>query len=399
MSTSHWYKLEKSARPLQFLLVLLFILGMSFILSATGLFSPGDPGTVDVVQYWSAFHGWIEGSNPYSPEEMLRIQQTLFPGWVEVITMWNPPWILILLAPVLVWNFELTCSLWFVLSVSSALFGSVLLLKRLGGTISEWRKALGVAFTFFPFFSCLYLGQLGMFLFLGIVFFLIGWIDRRVALLVPGILIISLKPHLFLFLGLFFLIHQVTNFWGKGVVSVCGTAGIVLVIPLVFDLNLYSQWQSLFDLENTLKFTSTNNWKTATLGTQLSLLFGNNLSLFKWVPLLVGVFVLLGRVLLKGLPLLSFRSFFWALLLSVGLSPYAWLFDFSILYSVLLFLVVSDFPFWILLGLNLITLALGATVLTSQDNFWWLPWSVCLLYLLFLKKTVIEKSNVSSFVQ
>src|SRR5689334_13988397 len=69
-------------------------------------------GTRDFIQYWSAFQLWQSGANPFDALQVLRLQErTAFPGPIPVL-MWNPPWLLTILSPILNRSFQSAAQLW-----------------------------------------------------------------------------------------------------------------------------------------------------------------------------------------------------------------------------------------------------------------------------------------------
>ena len=75
----------------------------------------GSPGTIDFIQYWSAFRAVMDGANPYDPEVLRGVQLLVgHDGAVAVlpIMMWTPPWILVVLSPILWVGFSTAALLW-----------------------------------------------------------------------------------------------------------------------------------------------------------------------------------------------------------------------------------------------------------------------------------------------
>ena len=64
-------------------------------------FTLGEPGTEDFVQYWAAWQLLQEGLNPYDAGLMNAIQQTVGQKAEVTTMMWNPPWTVLLMSPIL----------------------------------------------------------------------------------------------------------------------------------------------------------------------------------------------------------------------------------------------------------------------------------------------------------
>src|SRR5215471_2686853 len=88
-----------------FLLIASAILAAALPIACASL-RPGNPrafpefGENDFVEYWAAYRLYREGRDMYDPAAVLEKERTA--GWKEEspLMMWNPPWILPLIAPV-----------------------------------------------------------------------------------------------------------------------------------------------------------------------------------------------------------------------------------------------------------------------------------------------------------
>ncbi len=82
---------------------LLFILLLSIILTASFEWFFRGAGRSDFIAYWSASHLLVTGGSPYNQAETAQLQQSINPdksGQQEsLISAWNPPWMVLALAP------------------------------------------------------------------------------------------------------------------------------------------------------------------------------------------------------------------------------------------------------------------------------------------------------------
>jgi hypothetical protein len=69
------------------------------------------------VAYWSAFQVLRQGGNPYDPRTIFAAQRHLRPDAEDAQLFLYPPWMLIILAPLLSLNFTLSYHLWLALNL------------------------------------------------------------------------------------------------------------------------------------------------------------------------------------------------------------------------------------------------------------------------------------------
>ena len=86
----------------------------------------GLTGTCDWVEYWSAARLLWSGQDPYDPDAMLRIQRSVGSELLGPILMWNPPWLLLRLSPVLFPPFPVSALAWVGLNIALLLAGALL---------------------------------------------------------------------------------------------------------------------------------------------------------------------------------------------------------------------------------------------------------------------------------
>ena len=161
-------------------------------------------GTRDFVQYWSAFHLLLEGKDPYASAEMSRLQQEIhFPGPLPVL-MWNPPWLLLLLAPILWMDFEGATSAWVALNVVLLAGIPFVVAPKSLLPLSRGRFTFLAALTmlFFPVLDTIKSGQLGVLLAFGVALVLRALSSGAVFTGGMGFAILSVKPHLAVMMGL-----------------------------------------------------------------------------------------------------------------------------------------------------------------------------------------------------
>jgi hypothetical protein len=117
-------------------------------------------GTIDFVQYWSAYQLMISGRNPYDPQLTLATQCAVGLHCEYPRTTYTPPWLWVVMSPVLMHSFATAAALWSKVSVGLALTSGVVIasihrLPLLGVLLTA-----AAAIVSFPFVIDLLFGQL-----------------------------------------------------------------------------------------------------------------------------------------------------------------------------------------------------------------------------------------------
>jgi hypothetical protein len=193
---------------------------------------------------------------------------------------------------------------------------------------------------------------------------------------------IFLKPHLLYLLIIAVLLWSLMTKDWKMLIGIA--AGILLPLALAILPNPHMISQYLFAFQN----YPPEYWQTATLGTPLRLLFGENLFFIQFLPVIAGlvwfvVFWLRNKKTWHWASTLP-----WIILVSTATAAYGWVFDILVvgvaivqiaskLYfqtwtTKVLIIVVS---FWVISFLN-------AFLNMPQHWFWWLASAFLVLYIL-----------------
>lgn len=175
------------------IVVLAVAVGLAVAL-APGLFVP-----CDFIAFWSSATLFTDRHNPYDPTLLLPLQHEAGFRLGYAITMFNPPWVLPLLAPLAALPVQSAFAVWLAVQLSLVLVAAGWMWQAFGGNAEcKWvAAALSVAFT--PTFLLLTGGQLTGLALFGLAGFL-RFRPARPAL--AGCLgaLTAVKPHLF---GLF----------------------------------------------------------------------------------------------------------------------------------------------------------------------------------------------------
>jgi hypothetical protein len=149
----------------------------------------GHPAEKDYISYWSAGRLLLHHSNPYSPAQVFALEKTQGYSPARPLIMRNPPWALFLAAP-LGFPSPLPGLLLWTLAAAACVFVSARLLN-----IPPRDRAF--AFLFAPALASICTGQSSPFLLLGFSLFLYLH-SRRPFLAGASLLLMAIKPHLFL---------------------------------------------------------------------------------------------------------------------------------------------------------------------------------------------------------
>ena len=159
-------------------------------------------GTGDFIAYWSAGRLNAQGQNPYSPEALLPLQRA--EGWPEdwPNMMYYPPWALPLVMPFGVAAFNAARLAWLLAEIAILLFSIDRIWRYYGGPSSHRWLAWGLGTAFVPTLIALRMGQIGPFLLLGVVGFLLCQGRRMDVLAGASLALCAVKPQLLYLFGL-----------------------------------------------------------------------------------------------------------------------------------------------------------------------------------------------------
>ena len=145
----------------------------------------------DFIAYWTAGHRLAQGANPYDFEAVGGMERAF--GGSTLTVMRNPPDAFFLVLPLSLCSPKIGLLLW-MMALLAAFSLSLWILWFLNGRPDNRLHLLGCLFA--PALICLLVGQIGIFLLLGVVLFL--YLRRKRPFLAgAAILLCALKPHLF----------------------------------------------------------------------------------------------------------------------------------------------------------------------------------------------------------
>jgi hypothetical protein len=355
----------------------------------------GDYGTTDFVQYWSAFRVLQHGGDPYDPNSLRALQEEV--GRVGYpVMMWTAPWTTILLYPILVLPFSLAVNAWLFLSAAALLLASALAVAVSSGSERTDIRcftigALGLLTFSFPIWNLLSNGQVTSLLLVSLAAYTLFLKNRRDFFAGLCLVPLALKAHLFLVLGI------ATVWWSVRARRWQILLGFLLpfVALILVTCSLFTQTFEVYPFVPRYLHGDTPGvyaWTSATVvGALRAQLYGNPTWPIVIIPLaaiaLSAIFFVFRREEFdyeRNVPLL--------LAISLSLSPYAWIFDHSLLllcHIPLLLLVLENrvsgarkyLLATILLGVSPVCFYLLHSGLSRHEHYFWLP----LLFLLLLR--------------
>ncbi len=382
------------------LLLLLACAGLAWRHLGSGGLAYGADGTTDFIEYWAAFRVLQAGGNPYDASVLRAVEaSTGLPG-NDAIMMWNPPWTVLMLQPFLLLPFAAAAQAWFVAQVALLALIALVAPEALGRTVRKPLVLAAAAVLFYPVVESLSFGQLGILMGCAVFLFLLcaarGWHGRAALSLV----VLTVKPHLFLLLFLPLCAWIVGLKPGERArFLAAGAGGIAALVALCEVLWPGSLWWWLESLRDPIggPRVDTRMWETPTLSTLVRLLqqraTGSLPSWPLWVVPVVGQ---------AGIALAVARrqhdaSLTWSipalLCLSLIFAPYGWGYDQAVLLTGQLWLVLEALSTGpgrrrIALIASLVSVqgALGVAPLvttTSQLFFVWHPAAMLAMLLAF----------------
>jgi len=350
----------------------------------------GSEGTTDFVQYWSAWQLLRQGLNPYDGELMHAVQLQVGQSASVTTMMWNPPWLPVLLSPVLSLPFEVSALCWLLCNLGFIAVIAALTPRALGYAAQPpW--LYGLAVCFLPFINCLQLGQLSLLFTCGFVWFLDSARSKKYFAGGLAVVLISIKPHLFLpifVVGLVWLSGLEAAARQRFILGVVTGIGALVCLTMAQASQALRWWiEGIRSPIAGFGVVPVAQWKTATLASALRSLLNEHTGNAPVWPL--WAFPTLGTI---GAFLFFFprrRSLDWPkvapALVCVGFlcASYGWLFDQSLLvvcqFFVLCRAYASESPVTRTVGvgglllIQLAMLVINLCTISAQHYYTWVP--------------------------
>ncbi len=344
----------------------------------------GEPGTVDHIQYWAGLRAFADGKNIYNPDVMRTYEVPAGADPEKVIMLWSPPWTPLVLAPLMFLPIHLSAWAWGAFNLCAAFAAVILLWKSREGlpaiflisgisllAVSESLRG-GVQY-----------GQMEGLLMLGVSLLFAGLRNGRLLPLAVSVLILSLKPHLFILFGIMLLFPAFRGRAGAGIFY--AAAAVCLLVPLVELLNpgLTISW--IDALRSPPKSAvSVVDWHSSSFSDFLRNVFGfRHTWLRAAVPFLTcAVMLFFSFSIVESRRQPDYREYGVLMTLSLIGAPYSWHYDHAVLLVVQTALIFEACGrsssegrlLWAAaFGLNLFTMIVSTLYVVSFDQLFWYP--------------------------
>lgn len=252
----------------------LLLMGLSYQARRFAEIIPFD----DFLAYWSAARLQLTGQNPYSLEQLQKLQRAVGFNAEVPYMMWYPPWAFPLILPFGCLNYATGRAFWLLTHLFLLVLCANILWRLYGGTQKNVLFAWMLALTFAPSTFVLRNGQMALVLLTGMVGFLYFEKARNDWAAGISLYLLAVKPHLaFLFwiaLGFWILERKRWTILKSVILSII----VATALPLYFNPALIAQ--SLRVRANLPPF----DWVTPTLGTLLRIVFGPEKVFLQWLP-------------------------------------------------------------------------------------------------------------------
>ena len=244
-----------------------------------------ESGVRDFVEYWSASRLLLDGGNPYAPDALLKLQQSV--GWpgATALVMWNPPWAFPLTLPFALVSFSVGEFAWLFVQLLVILICTKLLAHLYGKSSGPCRAEWAIALSFVPTVFVLIIGQISPMVLAGITGFLVLESKSKGLAAGAALAVVSIKPHLlYLFWIALCLWICREGHWRIALGALMSFLFFALV-PLYFSRDVYGQYFELYRLEGILQ---PFDQATPTLRNIFPLLFGRSDQWLQSLPTVIG---------------------------------------------------------------------------------------------------------------
>lgn len=283
----------------------------------------------DSLAYWAAGNLLLHGKNPYSPAEVFALQQSQGYSEAKPLVLRTPPWSLWLILPLGVLNSYWAWVLWLLVLLASLLVSMRVCWQLCGDGPRPPTIFLLAGYLFAPVAGCLIAGQLGLVLLLGFVAFIA--LEKRHPYLAGAALLIPFaKPHVLALLWPMLAVWVIVR---KKWTVAAGFFSVLLAAcftALIFDPEVFAHYQEM------LRQSSIQKEFIPALSGVVRLVFFRRFFWTQFIPLALG-FVWSGWYFSKRRQTWDWASDGPALLVvSVLVTPYAWMTDEAILLPAIL---------------------------------------------------------------
>lgn len=343
------------------------------------------PGAMDFIEYWASGKLLVHHADPYSPAGIFVLEKAQ--GYVanHPLIMLNPPWTLFLVAPLGFANVRIGLFLW-ILAALGSILGSIRLLD-------VGSKNGSFALIFAPAIACICSGQSSPVLLLGFSLFL-RFHRRRPFLAGASLLLIAIKPHLFL---VFWVVLLADCIYSRRLLILAGGVSALAAATacaMWFDPHVWWHYVAM------LRTTTLQHAPLPTASMLFRILLDPGAFWLLFVPSAVAA--------LWGLWYYARRRTIWdwrvhgmlLMLVTVTVSPYGFISDAIVLLPSIAFALFyperRKYSGWILLAANCLAVFMITAVHSlSSPALAWFPPALLVWFLYAVKRPAWASQNLS----
>lgn len=323
--------------PFKLFLLPILWLALAILLDITNTGLDGD-----FIEYWAAFRVFITGGNPYNPDEILLFQNIILSDLKIPLMMWNPPWLLMIMSPVLSFNFYFSKCLWMSFNVVMQCYCCWYLINTIFSytkdklEINKKKISILILVSFAPFYFNILNNQLGCLLLIGALSLFKFLRSNSIKDLLIAAVLLSIKPHSFLIFGICVLVQFIKDNKFKEIFAVLFSIIGIIISAEAINYGVTINWaNSIINPVQSDILIPSANWITPTLVGKLGLISSVNGSFSKsiiFVVPFIGLITCLifnyknGKDILK-----DENTFSTSLLISTVFTPFGWVFDYTVL--------------------------------------------------------------------
>lgn len=197
--------------------------------------------TRDFIGYWVAGQQIVHEADPYNANQVLRLEESVGLGNLQIKITPSPPIGLALVLPLGFLGAKAGLVFWMLVELA-CLSLSLWAIWQLAGRPPSRLHLLGYLFA--PALACFMAGQIGIFLLLGLSLFLL-WRETRPFLAGAALLPMTLKPHLFLPVALVLLLWAILQHRSRIFVGLLAASAASFALVLTFDPHVWSQYSAM----------------------------------------------------------------------------------------------------------------------------------------------------------
>jgi hypothetical protein len=301
--------------------------------------------------------------------------------------MWNPPWLLLWILPLLLVPFKVAVFAWLLLNLLLLLVCGSVVWRLLASARIQHRMPVAWVATmaFVPGLLAIRVGQVSMLLLVGVVGFLSCALENKPFLAGMFLALTTIKPHVLYLLWIAVAWWVITERQWKVALGIGATMAVSLSALTVISPTWLAEYQRALQ-------SPPLHWASATMGTILRLLIFKDWPDAQFLPSVVGGLLFVGYLLIKR-PRLNWRTALSPLLLaSVATAAYGWTFDQIVLLVPYLQIVTG------MLGDELQTrvrwkrpvvasllaiaaiMVIGNRLSINEFFYFWVPWALAAAY-------------------